>query len=112
MSDRYDLAMAEPTEEVRVVDNPSERRYEAWIGDRVAGVSEYELDGDRMTFVHTEVDPAFEGKGVGGRLAAGALDDARARDLAVIAECPFIAAYLRRHREYADLVAPRPEAAT
>jgi predicted GNAT family acetyltransferase len=97
--------MASPSDEIRVVDNPAEQRYEARLGDHVVGVSEYERDGDRLIFVHTEVDPTFEGKGVGGRLAAGALDDARARGLAVNAECPFISAYLKRHREYADIVA-------
>jgi predicted GNAT family acetyltransferase len=97
--------MAQPPDEIRIVDNPAEKRYEARLGDRVVGVSEYELDGDRLIFVHTEVDPTLEGKGVGGRLAAGALDDARARGLAVIAECPFISAYLKRHREYADILA-------
>lgn len=96
--------MASPSDEIHVVDNPAEQRYEARLGDRVVGVSEYERDGDRLIFVHTEVDPTFEGKGVGGRLAAGALDDARARGLAVIAECPFISAYLKRHREYDDIV--------
>ena len=93
--------------DIEIVDSPTERRYEARVvgsGD-VAGFTEYELDGDRIRFLHTEVDPALEGRGIGSRLASGALAAARARSLRVIAKCPFIASYIRRHAaEYADLV--------
>jgi len=84
---------------VQVVDNAAEGRYEVLVDDRVVGFSEYDLDDDRIIFLHTEVDNEVEGKGIGSQLAAGALADARARGLTVIAECPFIAAYLRRHPE-------------
>ena len=93
-------------DDLAIVDNPAERRYEARLGDRVVGFSEYQLGDRRITFVHTEVDPSVEGRGIGSRLARGVLVDARARGLAVTALCPFIAAFLRRHRgEYDDLVA-------
>jgi uncharacterized protein len=52
------------------------------------------------------VDPHFEGKGVGAALVQGVLDDVRARGLKVRPCCPFVAAYIRRHPEYEDLVAP------
>ncbi len=55
-------------------------------------------------FTHTEVFPEFEGKGVGSRLATGALDDVRARGLKLTPQCPFISAYIKRHPAYADLV--------
>jgi uncharacterized protein len=90
--------------EIRVVDHPSAGRYEAFLDGRLAGVAEYRLAPGVITFVHTEVDPAFEGRGVGGRLATWALDDVRGRGLAVRPRCPFIAAFIRRHPEYADLV--------
>jgi predicted GNAT family acetyltransferase len=57
-----------------------------------------------VIFTHTETLPAFEGKGVGSRLAAGALDEVRSRGLVVTAKCPFIAAYIHRYPDYADLV--------
>jgi predicted GNAT family acetyltransferase len=56
-------------------------------------------------FLHTEVDPSVKGLGIGSRLAAGELDDVRSRGLKVVAKCPFIAAWLRRHPDYADLLA-------
>jgi len=54
--------------------------------------------------VHTEIDTSFSGHGVGSALARGALDDVRRQGKLVTARCPFIAAYIRGHREYADLV--------
>jgi predicted GNAT family acetyltransferase len=92
-------------EEVRVVDNRAERRYEALLGDRLAGIVTYRLRPGRIVFLHTEVLPIFEGRGIGSRLAAGVLDEARAGGLSVVPRCPFIAAYIRRHADYASLVA-------
>lgn len=69
-----------------------------------AGKAVYHLRGGVYIFVHTEVDDVWSGHGLGTKLAADALDDVRARGGAVVALCPFIAAYIRRHPEYQDLV--------
>jgi predicted GNAT family acetyltransferase len=61
-----------------------------------------------VAFLHTEVDPTVQRRGLGSALVAGALDDARARGLAVVPLCPFVDAYIRRHPEYADLVVDDP----
>ncbi len=90
---------------VEVVDEPARQRYEARIGGQVAGFTDYRAVRGRVILVHTEVDPVFEGRGVGRRLASGALDDIRARGLKVTLKCPFIAAFLKRHPDYLDLVA-------
>ena len=87
---------------MRVVDNPSESRYEIYEDDKLAGFSTYRLVGNRIVFLHTEIDPAYEGHGLGSALARGALDDARRRGLTVIARCPFIARFIREHPEYAQ----------
>ena len=87
-----------------VTDNPSRHRFELRMGDTVAGFAAYRLEPGRVVFTHTEIDPAFEGQGLGGKLAAAALDAVRARGLAIVPQCPFIAAYVRRHPEYQDLV--------
>ncbi len=89
--------------ELEIVDNAAEHRFEARLDGAVVGITDYELDGSTITFTHTETDPAFEGRGFGSRLARGVLDAARARNLAVVPECPFIRTYMRRHPEYADL---------
>jgi predicted GNAT family acetyltransferase len=90
---------------LRVIDAPARLRYEARIGNQVVGFAEYRVAPGRLVLFHTEVDPAFEGRGIGGRLAAGTLDDVRARGLKVTVECPFIRAFLGRHPEYRDLAA-------
>jgi predicted GNAT family acetyltransferase len=90
--------------DVAVDDAPAASRYEAHIEGRLAGFSHYDKDGDTFVFTHTEVDPAFEGQGVGGRLVRGALDDVRERGGRVVAHCQFVRAWLDRHEDYQDLL--------
>ncbi len=92
-------------DDVKVRDNPEDRRYEAMIDDRLAAWSEYRLIGDRIVFLHTETDDELEGRGIGSRLVRDALDDVRSRGLRVTSKCPFVSAWLQRHPEYGDLVA-------
>jgi predicted GNAT family acetyltransferase len=92
-------------DDVRVVDNPEAHRYEALLGERVAGFAAYRLVADRRVFTHTEVDPSLEGRGIGTKLARAALDDVRDKGVRITVHCPFIGAYIRRHPEYEDLVA-------
>ena len=91
--------------DVRVLDNPALARYEATVGDELAGVAAYRLTGTGIALTHTRVLPAFEGRGVGSALARSALDDARHRGLTVQPICEFMAAWIERHPDYADLVA-------
>jgi predicted GNAT family acetyltransferase len=86
-----------------VRDNTRSHRFELEIDDQVAK-SWYRLQGNVITFTHTEVPDALSGKGVGSALAKGALDAARAAGRKVVALCPFIASYIKRHREYQDLL--------
>ena len=97
--------MADPSDSIEISDNAADSRYELRIGGELAGLVEYRLTPGRIVLVHTEVVPEFEGHGVGGRLAKYALDDARARGLQVVARCPYIAEYIRRHPDYKELLA-------
>ena len=94
--------------DVDVRDNPSELQYEALRDGERVGPIRYRVEPGVVVLVHTEVDEAVEGTGVGSQLVRGALDDLRARDLRLVPLCPFVAAYLRRHPEYADLVGVDP----
>jgi predicted GNAT family acetyltransferase len=87
--------------------NPAQHRYEAHLDGELAGFADYELRGDDLiVFTHTEVDDAFEGRGVGGALARFALDDVRAEGTRrVVPRCPFIKSWIEKHPEYQDLVA-------
>jgi len=87
-----------------VVDAAKRRRYEIRVGDAVAGYALYRDAPGTRVVVHTEIAAAHEGGGLGSRLAAGVLDDIRAHGWTVTPTCPFIAAYIVRHPEYADLV--------
>lgn len=95
---------ADPAPTIAIVDAPERRRFEARIGEEVAGIAQYLRRGSLVIFTHTEVDPAFEGRGVGSALARGALDAVRAAGGSVEPRCPFIAAWIRRHPDYADLI--------
>ena len=68
------------------------------------GVYYHRLRGEVITLVHTEVFAAFSGQGHAAVLARGALDDARARGLTVVPSCPYVASYIGKHPDYADLV--------
>lgn len=93
-------------EDAVVVDSFEHSRYEVLIGGEQAGVLHYRREGDRLELQHTQIDNVFEGRGLGGRLASAALDDARRRGVPVVVTCPFVSGYLERHPEYSDLLAP------
>lgn len=90
--------------DITITNNTAQRRYEAAIGGQLAGYCEYNLLREAIMFTHTEVLTEHEGKGVGSALARHVLDEAREKGLHVIPVCPFIAGYIRKHRDYVDLV--------
>jgi uncharacterized protein len=91
---------------VEVRDVPGARRYEARVDgeSKAAGIADYIRTTELIAFVHTEVSPAYEGRGVGSALARTALDEARAANLRVLATCPFFAGWIARHPDYQDLL--------
>jgi predicted GNAT family acetyltransferase len=86
-----------------VTDNPAEHRFELKAGDHVAAAC-YTLAPGRMTFTHTEVPSALSGQGIGSALVRGALDQARHRGLKIVPRCSFVAAFIAKHAEFADMV--------
>ncbi|MEU0572889.1 GNAT family N-acetyltransferase [Nonomuraea sp. NPDC005983] len=88
---------------ITVTDNHTANRFEAHDGETLAGFSAYIRTAELVAFVHTEVDPAYEGRGVGSLLAREGVESVRAEGLRVLAVCPFIAGWLTRHPEYAHL---------
>lgn len=85
--------------------NEAAHQYELKLDGSVAGHAVYEEQHGRVRFTHTEIDPKYEGQGLGSKLAKQALDDVRRRGLKAVPQCRFIAAYIQRHPEYSDLVA-------
>ena len=98
--------MSEQTQEIAVVDNAAEERFEARTPDgEVAGFAAYVRQPGQVVFTHTEVDDAYAGHGIGSTLARGALDQVRASGQKVVPLCPFVRAFVQLHEEYQDLVA-------
>ena len=86
-----------------LVNNRAKGRYELAVDGHIAATY-YKIDAGVITFIHTEVPPELGGKGIGSKLIQGALDQVRAEKLKVIAQCPFVKAYIVKHPEYADLL--------
>ena len=89
---------------IDVHDNPSQSRFEIDDDGKLAGFAQYVRRPGRILFMHTEIDPAFEGRGLGSQLAAAALNATRAAGERVVPLCPFIGSFIERHPEYDDLV--------
>lgn len=94
------------TEEPRIAisDARERKRFIATVDGETAGFIVYRLRPGLLALIHTEVEERFEGRGIGGRLARFALDQARAEGLAVLPFCPFVNEWMKRHPEYTDLV--------
>ena len=90
--------------QIDVTDNSEVHRYEAHTDGALAGFIDYRIRDGRISLIHTQVEDAFEGKGVASVLVKRALGTVRDSGLAMLPVCPFVQAYLQRHPEYVDLV--------
>lgn len=90
--------------QIVVVDVPERRRFEVSVDGELAGSLVYRPRPGLISLVHTEVDERFEGRGLGGRLARFALEQARAEGLEVLPVCPFVNEWIKRHPDFSDLV--------
>ena len=98
------MADTPTTSDIRVTHEPDRSRFVVHLDDAQAEAA-YERYGREVHFTHTEVPPAFEGRGVGSRLAKAALEWAVGEGLAIVPQCPFIRSYVQRHRaQYAEHV--------
>jgi predicted GNAT family acetyltransferase len=92
---------------IAVTDHPDRERFEITADGELAGFTQYRRRPGLIAFVHTEIDPRYEGRGLASALIREALDASRDEGLAVLPFCPFVNAYIEKHPEYAELV---PEA--
>ena len=90
-----------------VTDNAGASRFELHLDGELVGFAEYLPAGDSVIIAHTEIADGHEGEGLGGVLVREALERIRASGKTVIPTCPFTAAYIGRHPEFVDLVAPQ-----
>lgn len=87
-----------------ITDNTAESRFEM-IEDGHLAFADYRRKGDTLIFPHVEAAQALRGSGAAGRLMEGVLEKARAEGLKVVPLCSFAAAFMKRHKEYDDLLA-------
>ncbi|WP_406859353.1 GNAT family N-acetyltransferase [Streptomyces sp. HUAS MG47] len=94
---------------VRHVD--ARHRYEILVGGERAGLTAYRDRGGQRVFFHTEIDDAYAGQGLAGVLVQEALTHVRASGLRIVPVCPYVAKFLKKHDEFADITDPvTPEA--
>ena len=95
---------SEAGEDIRLSRDDDAGRYEIRLDGRRVGLADFFLRADVVVIPHTETSPEFGGRGLASQLVRYCLDDIRAQGLRVEPACPFVAAYIRKNPEYADLV--------
>ncbi|WP_181794453.1 GNAT family N-acetyltransferase [Streptomyces sp. WELS2] len=95
-------AATEPTVERR----DDRHRYEILVAGERAGLTAFRDRGEQRVFYHTEIDDAFAGRGLAAQLVAQALADVRAQGKRIVPVCPYVAKYLTKHHEFADITDP------
>ena len=87
-----------------VINNEERSRYEIYLDGEQSGYAEYELADGAITFTHTLTDPAKRGRGIAARLVRHALDEASEADRFVVPQCWYVAQFIDKHEEYAELL--------
>ncbi|MFF2936314.1 GNAT family N-acetyltransferase [Streptomyces mirabilis] len=98
--------MTQPTAAPVVRHVEARHRYEILVDDRRAGLTAYRDRDDQRVFYHTEIDDAFAGQGLASVLVQQALTDVRASGKRIVPVCPYVAKFLKKHDEFADITDP------
>ena len=88
---------------IAVVDNTAAQRFEATVDGELC-VLEYRIRGTTLSLDHAGVPEALSGRGIAAALTQYAFDSARERGMDVVPNCAYVAAWIKRHPAYADLV--------
>lgn len=98
--------MSEPSTTTVVERADAARQYEILVDGQRAGLTAYRDLGVQRVFFHTEIDEAFAGQGLATQLVQQALADVRASGKRIVPICPYVAKFLKRHDEFADITDP------
>lgn len=79
-------------------------RYTIAVEGRQVGLADFADRGDQRVFYHTEIDPAYGGRGLATILVEQALDEARAEGKRIVPVCSMIGTVLKKHPEYDDII--------
>lgn len=89
---------------ISVAEDGGQSRFEIRVDGELAGFTTYEQREGAYAFLHTEIDPAYEGRGLGSRLIGDTLDQVRDRGASIQPHCSFVRGFVERHPDYLDLV--------
>ncbi len=93
------------TNEMQTIQNESKKRFELEINGQTAFIDyTFKKSTNQIFLVHTEVPQALRGSGYGERLVKDTLDIIRSKELKIVPLCPFVVTYLKRHKDYLDIV--------
>ncbi|MFB7112169.1 GNAT family N-acetyltransferase [Streptomyces sp. NPDC056291] len=98
--------MSQPSPAPTVQWADAKHRYEILVDGKRAGLTAYRDRGEQRVFYHTEIDDAFAGQGLASRLVQEALTDVRESGKRIVPVCPYVAKFLKRHEEFADITDP------
>ncbi|SCL23494.1 hypothetical protein GA0070624_2747 [Micromonospora rhizosphaerae] len=98
--------MSQPSAAAIVERVDAKHRYEILVDGKRAGLTAYRDRGQQRVFFHTEVDDAFAGQGLAAQLVQEALTDVRASGKRIVPVCPYVAKFLKKHDEFADITDP------
>lgn len=90
---------------IEVVDNPTQARFEVHVDGALAGFTTYSDSDGIRTFPHTEVAEEYAGQGLAKRVINDGLVASRDAGFKVRPICPAVVRYIKKHPEFADLVA-------
>lgn len=99
-------AMQTNSDELEIIHNPAENRFETWVDGKLSKL-DYLEDGTTIVMTHVGVHPELRGHGVAGKLTETALEYARGKSLRVIPMCSYVATYIRRNPQHAELTKQR-----
>ncbi|MEP6466191.1 MAG: GNAT family N-acetyltransferase [Parafilimonas sp.] len=88
---------------ITITNNTAQQQFEVRMDDQLATLV-YRVYKDDVAFMHTEVPPSLENKGIASALVKFAFEWAKMHNKKVLVYCPFVASYLKKHSEYDSLV--------
>ena len=81
-------------------------RYTIAVEGKPVGFAEFADRSDQRVFYHTEVDPAYGGRGLATILVEAALNAARDQGKRIVPVCSMVATVLKNHPEFDDITDP------
>ncbi|WP_374682315.1 N-acetyltransferase, partial [Accumulibacter sp.] len=87
-----------------VAHNAARQRFESQVGESGTAYLSYLIEEDRVILDRTFVPDELRGHGIAAELVGVALKEARQRHWRIDPRCTYVAGFIERHPEFADLV--------